>query len=374
MANASRGLTRPGESGDSVPWDGRGAESQCWGGCPLARLMGRVLAGRESADRVMGEVRTVDVLTEATGIRGPFVGRTFGPMYLPVMFPSNEAFLGVFDADLELVRKVLPSDWLHPVRTRPGRAAVGVSGMYFPTHVRPDPAGGQSTCPAYGEVTIVVLCTPGRPAPPLLPLLEVPSRPGWQFHVFPVHVPVTTVQAWESGRMIGNAPKFVADMDFHLGTRSCVVTLDEGGERILRLEVRRGGWTQNEDGDLVFYTVQNEQLVRTCCRVVGTRQTRPGPGGGRLDLGEHPIADQLRALDVSSTPLAVRTYLRHSLTLPDGEAIGPARRYDGWLRGEEKEHGTLLVRYDDLPPIDVNSVVWDHGGDPALPYQTSAAS
>jgi hypothetical protein len=192
--------------------------------------------------------------------------------------------------------------------------------------------------------------------------------------VFPLHIPVTTVQAWDSGRMIGNAPKFVADMDFRLGTRSCAVTLDEGGERILLLEARRGGWTQHEDGDLVFYTVQEGQLVRTRCRVVGTRQTRLGPGGGRLHLGEHPIADQLRALGVSSTPLAVRTYLRHSLTLPAGEAVGPARRYDGWLRGDEKEQGTLLVRYDHLPPIDVNSVVWDRGGDPSLPTHTSVAS
>jgi hypothetical protein len=66
-----------------------------------------------------------------------------------------------------------------------------------------------------------------------------------------------------------------------------------------------------------------------------------------LELGDHPIAEQLRGLDISTTAFVSKNYLTRSGILPAGESLGPADQpYTGY-GGADAEFGRLTISYDD---------------------------
>ena len=78
---------------------------------------------------------------------------------------------------------------------------------------------------------------------------------------------------------------------------------------------------------------------------------RRGRTAGALQLGEHPVADQLRALGVSPEPLIVVSYLDARWILPAGNPIGAARDYTGYPGGD-RMRGRFTVEYPGTGPID----------------------
>lgn len=250
---------------------------------------------------------------------------------LPIRYWRTDCFMGVFTADQDAVRALLPSDRLRPVRLPRGRAAVAVVGYnYLETSVGP-----------YGEIGISPLCTIDRDAPPVLGLAS-----GYLhgFGGFVAHLPVTSIIACEAGRRIWGYPKFVADMAFESFPERQSVTLRESGEEILQLEVRRSGRVALERAPLTTFTVKDDRLIRT---TVPTRAyVATGLRGGELALGTHSVARGLADLDLGTTPLVTRTYLTHTAILPAGEDLGPSDRpYSGYL-GADREFGEHTVRYD----------------------------
>jgi hypothetical protein len=286
---------------------------------------------------------------------GPYSGRSFEPFYLPVRYPHNEAFVGIFGIDVDAARARLPSDDLHPVRLRRNRAALAIGAFLYRNPVSETESGAVRAGTTYGEIGIALMCTT-RPTPPMLPLAELPIGESRTVGLYILHLPVTTFEACEAGRVIWNAPKFVADMDFEIGPDNLAVELSEGEASILRLETRRGGWTRRDRHDLVWYAAKDGNLLRTGAPVDGIQELRIGGRSGELELGTHAIAEEIRDLDPDTAPTAVRTYLRHSLILPAPEIVGTAKPYDGWLRDNEPQLGSLTVTYPDLPPIDVYGI------------------
>lgn len=274
---------------------------------------------------------------------------------MPVRYPDNEAFVGIFGIDVDAARARLPSEDLHPVRLRRDRAALAVGAFLYRNPVTETESGAVRAGVTYGEIGVTLMCTT-RPTPPMLPLAELPVGESRKFGLFIMHLPVTTLEADEAGRVIWNAPKFVADMDFEIGSDDMAVDLSEGGSSILRLDARRGGLTRRDREDLVWYASKDRNLLRTAAPVDGIQQLRVGGRSGHLELGAHPIADEIRDLDVDAAATAVRTYLRHSLILPAPAVVGEAKPYDGWLREREPQLGRLTVKYPDLPVIDVYSM------------------
>ena len=154
--------------------------------------------------------------------------------------------------------------------------------------------------------------------------------------------------------MLGEA-KFVADMDFaeDPGHRSVIVS--EEKTHIFTIEVRASGPVLPDRAPMRTYSVQDGQLIETVIRFQGHRQTSLGARAGRLVLGQHPVADRLRALQVAQEPLLVASYLDARLILPAGRPVGPARDYPGHL-GIERERGRLTVAYPGTGPIDLYAV------------------
>jgi hypothetical protein len=263
---------------------------------------------------------------------------------LPIMYYRDDSFMGIFAADYEPVRALLPSQDLYPVTLPDGRATVAVIAFnYLDTSIAP-----------YGEVGIALPCTYGRQAPPLLPLLLEARFPGWGGFV--LHLPVTTRVARDGGRVIYGYAKFIADMDFQKRPDYQRVRLAEGEAHILTLTVRAQGLPLKDNRPLITYSVKDDQLLKTTVPSRAVYQLGFKPGSGTLELGDHAIADQLRSLGVSNTAILTRNFLTRSGILPAGEPVGPADRpYAGHI-GVDREFGRLTVSYaDDGETIDLHA-------------------
>lgn len=271
-----------------------------------------------------------------TGPRSKGVDVGSARVDLPIMYYRDDSFLGIFSAAYEPVRAVLPSRQLYPVTLPNGRAAVGVIAFnYMETSVGP-----------YGEVGIVILCTYGRQAPPLVPIALEGRFPGWGGFV--LHLPVTTRIARDAGRAIWGYAKFVSDMDFARRPAFQRVRLAEGDAHILTLTVQQAGLPLKDNRPLITYSVRNGELIKTSVPSRSVYQVGIGPGSGTLELGNHPIADELRSLDISPKAFVTKNYLARYGILPAGKPIGPADRPHPGYVGQDRASGRLTVNYDDV--------------------------
>jgi hypothetical protein len=254
---------------------------------------------------------------------------------VPVMYYRDDSFVGVFSAALEPVQALLPSQDLFPITLQNGRAIVAVSAFnYIETGIGP-----------YGEIGIVIPCTHGRQAPPLLPLLLEERFPG--FGWFVQHLPVTSIVARDGGRVGFGYTKFVSNMDFQKRPAYQRVRLSEGDAHILTLTVQQRGLPLRDNRPLITYSVRDGDLLKTTIPSRAVYQLGLTPGSGVLELGDHAIADELRGLDISTTAIITRNYLTRSAILPAGEPVGRADRPHVGHIGEDREFGRLTVSYDD---------------------------
>jgi hypothetical protein len=261
---------------------------------------------------------------------------------LPIMYYRDDSFIGVFGAALEPVRALLPSHELFPVTLPDGRGIVAVAAFNY----------AETSAGPYGEIGIVIPCTLRKEAPPFMPLLLEERYPG--FGWFVQHLPVTSLVARDGGRVVYGYTKFISNMDFQKRPAYQSVRLSEGDAHILTLTVQQTGMMLRDNRSLVTYSVKDGDLIKTTIPVRSVYQMAFTPGCGVLELGDHPIADELRSLDISTTAILTRNFLTRSAILPAGEVVGQADRPHPGHQGEEREFGRLTVSYDDAAePVDV---------------------
>jgi hypothetical protein len=268
-------------------------------------------------------------------------GRAFA---LPLRYSDNSCTASVHTADHDAVAAVLPAGPLRPARWADGRALLSVAAFrYRAVTTADDPPGFLAP---YGEISLAVVVTAG-PSPRLLPLAR-------RLSLFVLHLPVTTAEARDAGATLWGFPKFVADMDFAEERTARRVTLAEGGSTVLTLAVRGRGPVLTDRRPAVMYTELDGQLLETVVPMAGRLRVGLGRRAGRLELGDHQVADRLRALDVAPAPLAVFDYLEHRSLLPAGRAIGPSPAYRGYA-GAERAAGRFTVRYPGTPALDLSA-------------------
>jgi len=118
------------------------------------------------------------------------------------------------------------------------------------------------------------------------------------------HLPVTQGFTLEAGRTIWGFPKFMADIDIVEHPGGARILLSSDNEEILQLDVRRG-WVSVPSRAIPTYTYMDGVLRETPWKTSGKARARLG--GGRLELGTHPIAKELRALGLPKKAFAVQT-------------------------------------------------------------------
>lgn len=133
--------------------------------------------------------------------------------------------------------------------------------------------------------------------------------PGYYF----LYLPVTTEDARWGGVEIYGFPKFLAEIGFEDTAESRSCRLRAKGKNIIILEVKKLT-IQSQSWDICCLTVKGRELVRSIFQVQGQRGSSDAPGGATFTLGDHPIAEELRALGIDQTSF------QHEY-LPQGQAL-----------------------------------------------------
>jgi len=136
-------------------------------------------------------------------------------------------------------------------------------------------------------------------------------------------LPVDAEFSMEAGRGIWGFPKFMAwiDISRERGVETSTLRVDR--KLVLTQEVRLGGRRRFGPREQISYALRGGVLYRTPSTMsgegVGFRL-----GGARIELGDHPIADELRSLGLPKKPLFSTTIARMSAGFGAPEVLGLA--------------------------------------------------
>jgi len=228
---------------------------------------------------------------------------------LPIHYYRDDFFVLLFTADYAKVKALMPTPNLYPARMWGDRAVVGFGAYnYINTSIGP-----------YGEIGVVVPAVYGKDPLPLIPALLETRYPN--FGMVVLHLPVTRVEARDAGRGEWGYTKFLADMHFINTPEFLEVRMDEEAKHILTMRVMKKGLLGRDCKPLVTFSVKDQKLIKTDMPQAGTARKTFFTKGSFLKLGDHPVAEGLKQLDLSPDPVQSRYYVDRSLILPSGRVI-----------------------------------------------------
>ena len=230
---------------------------------------------------------------------------------MPVQYLDWSAIMAHFPAPAEGLRKLLPTDRLTPALLAPGTGVVTLVAMAY-RHI--------NDVAPYNELGIMV---PVLYEPPVnvpgLPLI-FPERFN-RFGLYVHHLPVTTQEAYDFGVELWGYPKFLSEITFEDSSQQSACSLRVDGQEVLAFQVTKRP-TRKRSMDFYTYTVLDGQLLRTRVQTQGQYGTARFRGGASFTLGDHPIAGELRSLDIGAKPVEVYSIPSlQSLLHPAGQRL-----------------------------------------------------
>jgi hypothetical protein len=222
---------------------------------------------------------------------------------LPVRYYEWSGVMAHFPAPAAALRRLLPTSRLRPAELFPGTGIVTMAAMEYRRIADVEP---------YSEFGIMV---------PVLydPRLRVPGLPVFaphrfkRFGLYVHHLPVTTQAAYDFGVEIWGYPKFVAEISFEETERVRRCRLRADGKQIATLEVVKSR-TAARALDLFSYTIKDGRLLHTRVEAQGQMASARFRGGAYCDLGDHPIAEELRGVGMGRSAVE-RLYAPHVQSL-----------------------------------------------------------
>ena len=203
-------------------------------------------------------------------------GRTVA---LPAVVRDASSGSVMYLVDRDGAQKLVP-DAFEPVEAAPGKTQLTLVIVDY----RDNDLGD------YDEVGIVFFVKPaGRPEADL----------GSYIYKLPVNQSFTC----EAGCRIWGFPKTVDPLDVRLTRRRAGVRWSREDGEVFEMVVPRGGRLALPGQTACTYTLHDGVVWRTRLQLRG-RGLRVGPGGARVRLGHHPIAERLRAWGVPGRALA----------------------------------------------------------------------
>jgi hypothetical protein len=143
----------------------------------------------------------------------------------------------------------------------------------------------------YNEVGIIFFVKPRGGSP---------EQAGTYIHQLPVNQSFTC----EAGCTIWGFPKSVQEVDIAYADDSATCRLAMDGQHVFTLTVPRGGDAETPEAPAQGYTlIDGVPHTNEFTRAATGEQTRPGAEGVSLELGDHPIAEELRKLGLPRDPI-----------------------------------------------------------------------
>ena len=211
---------------------------------------------------------------------------------MPVVVRDASSVAATYLVDATAARKLLPGPELDVVEVFPGKALFSVALIDYVDNDLGD----------YTEVSLAFFVRE-RSDRPLVPYLgNVVDFFRNRLATYIKHLPVDQSFTRDAGEGIWGFPKTIQQIDFAdtEGRRTGKLVMD--GKHVLTLASHRGGRFSLPEMPMTTYTYIGGRLHRTTF-VAQATEVGFGLGGARLELGDHPIADELRSMGLPRAAL-----------------------------------------------------------------------
>jgi deazaflavin-dependent oxidoreductase (nitroreductase family) len=119
------------------------------------------------------------------------------------------------------------------------------------------------------------------------------------------YLPTGSERVYREGESVWGTTRLLAKLRVDTAPRHAVCRVFDGERHVLTIGVREGGPLRIHDPNLPNYVLDRDTLRATTWNQIGP--TRARPGGARVELGRHPIADELRWLGLPKRALLSAT-------------------------------------------------------------------
>jgi hypothetical protein len=207
-------------------------------------------------------------------------------LHVPVFYPDIMLMTVSILAPLESVKKLLPSTRLKPYRLSPWHSTISITTYQY----------RQSDLGPYNEVAISIPVTIDQDTPLFTGVIRKLPK---ETMAYMRHLPVSTEIARVVGVEFAGYPKFVAEIEFREEDDWVTCELAADGQQILELSGRKLGlekfprFRMHPLTSRRGYILRSELVVSESEMGMSTRK-----GDVKLVLGDHPIAAELRGLNL----------------------------------------------------------------------------
>lgn len=240
---------------------------------------------------------------------------------MPVQIRDARCFVAGFSASADAVRRAIAPTDLQPVVINPrsldprrfGQART-VAMLVFVQYIDGDLG-------PYHEFGVCFLVN--EPGTSTSPVASLRSLLRSDARALIHHLPVDGEFTLAAGRGIWGFPKTMAefDVDHDSPRKHGAVRADD--QEICDLTIAPGIPVPDQPGGatLQAYSHLDGTTRLTPWRLSGTHGVRTRPGGAKLILGGHPIADELRSLDLSRHALMTSSVAKLQMSFDDAVVV-----------------------------------------------------
>lgn len=212
---------------------------------------------------------------------------------MPGFYRDSASFTAVFTASTKAVRALLPHPDMTPVELSPGRSVIAFTAFEYK----------DSDIGPYNEFGISFLIAFRKRQIPLFTALRQMRKRQLSAYVW--QLPVTTELARRGGVDQYGYPKFLADIDFKKNDESISCTVAVDGTNLLTFEGKILPTERGEQSKSHSYSIlEGIPLVTTVLMDYLEQGQSRDKDAVKLEPGAHPIADDIRQLGLSETPVS----------------------------------------------------------------------
>jgi hypothetical protein len=225
----------------------------------------------------------------AGGRRFEIEGRSLG---YPTRFRDGSSAVGLFLVPSRGAARLISESGFEVAEVAPGRAILSLACVHY----------RDSDCDVYNEISLAFFVKKLGQAS------GIPYLGTWRDIVRGDAVtciwklPVTTRLANDCGVLMWGLPKTIEEIDFDVSGGRATFALRMDGREVLRYSVRAEGKRKQPGTTSAVYS-QFEGAPHVSRLAADYSEVGVRLGGGHLDLGDHPIADELRGLGLPRRPI-----------------------------------------------------------------------
>ncbi len=215
-----------------------------------------------------------------------------GNLGYPSEFRDGSAAMGLFVVPASAANSLIANSGFEVARIAPGKAIFSLSCVHY----------DDSDCGVYEEIALsffVKKLGQGKRLPYLSTLLDIQRG---NIASYTWRLPVTTQLALDAGKYMWGLPKTIEEIDYENTDGRATFTWREGDKKVLSYSVAaQGTRTPATMSPPVYSIFEGSPHVSYLTQTY--RNTGIKFRGGDLQLGNHPISDELRSLGLPKRPL-----------------------------------------------------------------------